>query len=305
MLRYLLIRLMHAILTLFVISIVVFALARLTGNPLDLIMPEWATEEMYKAMAERLGLDRPYPEQYIRFIGSILQGDFGLSALTRQPIGPMFFDALRNSMKLIVVSFPFSVLLAIPLAMIAATRVGTTWSRLVMAIAVFGQSAPSFFVGLMLIWIFSVKLGVLPAARMVGPTSYILPGITISLFTLAAQTRLLRNSLLRVLGSDFIKLIRLKGASERIVLWKHALRNSSLAMLTNAGQMFAHLVVGGIVTETVFAWPGAGRLIYQGIMERDYALIQTSVLVICTFMVVMSFIIDLIYAYIDPRIRVY
>jgi peptide/nickel transport system permease protein len=124
-------------------------------------------------------------------------------------------------------------------------------------------------------------------------------------FTLAAQTRILRNSLLRVLGSDYIKLVRLKGASERIVLWKHALRNGSIAMLTRAGQAIARLVVGAVVVETVFAWPGAGRLIYQGIMSRDYPLIQTSVLVICAMMVIMSVIVDVIYAYIDPRIRIF
>ena len=277
----------------------------MTGNVLDVIMPEWATTEMYEAMAEKLGLDRPYYEQYFRFMGSVFRGEFGLSARTREPIGPMFFAAMRNSMKLIAVSFPIALLLSIPMAMIAATRVGTNQSRLVMAIAVFGQSAPAFFVGLMLMWIFSVQLGVLPAARMTGPASYILPGVTLTLFTLAAQTRLLRNSLLRLLGSDFIKLVRLKGASERIVLWKHALRNGCLAMLTRAGQSFARLIVGSIVTETVFAWPGAGRLIYEGIKMSDYALIQTSILVICTMMVVMSIIVDIAYAYIDPRIRVF
>jgi peptide/nickel transport system permease protein len=160
-----------------------------------------------------------------------------------------------------------------------------------MAIAVFGQSAPAFFVGLVLMWIFSVHLQILPAARMTGPASYVLPGISLVLFDYAAQTRLLRSSLLRTLGGDFIKLVRLKGVPERLVVWKHALRNSAL-------------VVGSVVVETVFAWPGAGRLIYQGIMTRDYALIQTSVLVICAMMVAMSIIIDIMYAYIDPRIRV-
>jgi ABC-type dipeptide/oligopeptide/nickel transport system permease component len=305
MLRYLLIRVGQALLTLFAISVIVFALARLTGDPLDVLLPDWATPEMHEAMAAKLGLGKPYHEQYLIFMGSVVRGDFGTSVVTRQPIGPMFFSAMINSIKLIIVFFPLGVLLSIPLAIIAATRVGTIESRLVMGIAVFGQSAPAFFTGLILIWIFSVKLGLLPSARMTGWTSYILPGVTEMFFTLAAQTRILRNSLLRVLGSDFIKLVRLKGASERIVLWKHALRNGSIAMLTRAGQAIARLVVGAVVVETVFAWPGAGRLIYQGIMSRDYPLIQTSVLVICAMMVIMSVIVDVIYAYIDPRIRIF
>lgn len=305
MLRFVLTRLLHAILTLFVVSILVFAMARITGNPLDVIMPEWATQEMYEDMSQKLGLDKSYPEQYFMFIGSVLKGDFGVSATSRQPIGPIFFPAMLNSMKLLAVSFPIAVFLSIPFAMIAAVNVGTTRSRLVMAISIFGQSAPTFFVGLVLIWIFSVQLGILPAARLTGPTSYILPGITLTLYSFASLTRLLRNSLLRLLRSDFIKLVRLKGVKESIVLWKHALRNGSLAMLTHAGQQLAHLVVGSVVTETVFAWPGAGRLIVQGIMVRDYALIQTSVLVICFMIVTVSFIIDIIYGYIDPRLRVY
>jgi peptide/nickel transport system permease protein len=304
MLRFLLVRVAQALLTLFVISILVFAMARVAGNPVDVLMPEWATREMYEEWTEKLGLDKPYYVQYFKYMGSVLQGDFGMSS-SRRPIGPMFFDAMGNSMKLIAVSFPITILLSIPMAVTAATQVGSTRARLVMAIAVFGQSAPAFFVGLVLIWFFSVKLGVLPPARMTGPASYILPGATLMLYTLAVQTRILRNSLLRVLSSDFIKLVRLKGVSERIVIWKHALKNSSIAMLTSAGQILARLVVGAVVTETIFAWPGAGRLIYEGIMQRDYALIQTSVLVICTMMVVMSLFVDILYGYIDPRIRIY
>jgi peptide/nickel transport system permease protein len=304
-LKFLILRVSQALLTLVAISIIVFALVRMTGNPLDVIMPEWATKEDYARMAERLGLDKPLPEQYFIFMGSVLRGDFGISVITRRPIGPMFFNAMLNSAKLIAVSFPIAILLSIPMAITAVTHVGGIRSRLIMAIAVFGQAAPSFFVGLVLIWVFSVKLKVLPPARMTGPESYILPGITLMLYTVAAQTRILRNSLLRTLGSDFIKLVRLKGVSERIVLWKHALRNGSLATLTSAGQTLARLVVGAVVTETVFAWPGAGRLIYDGIMSRDYGLIQTSILVICTLMVVMSVIVDILYAYIDPRIRIF
>jgi peptide/nickel transport system permease protein len=303
--RFLLSRLFQAILTLFAISVLVFGMARLSGNPLDVIMPEWATPEMYAETAAKLGLDKSYPEQYFMFVKSVLQGDFGMSADTRQPIAPMFFSAMLNSIKLIAVSFPFAFFLAIPLAMIAAVRVGTLEAQVVMAISVFGQSAPAFFVGLVLMWIFSVKLKILPPARMAGPESYILPGISLMLYTLAAQTRILRNSLLRVMGSDFIKLVRLKGVSERVLLWKHALKNSSLAMLTNGIQILARLVVGAVVVETVFAWPGAGRLIYEGILTRDYALIQTSVLVISAMMVLSSILIDIVYAYIDPRIRVF
>jgi len=305
MARYLLKRLGQAVLTLIAISIIVFALARISGDPLNLIMPEWATEEDFQAMAEKLGLDQPLYIQYFKFMGSVLQGDFGYSAISRQPIGPMFFRAMLNSVKLILVSFPIAILLSLPLAIIAATRVGSASSKFVMGIAIFGQSAPSFFIGLLLIVIFSIYLGVLPAARMTGFSSYILPGISLGLFALASQTRILRNSLLRVLRSDYIKLVRLKGAPESRVNWRHALKNGSLAMLTSAGQLFARLVVGSVAVETVFAWPGAGRLIYDGIMSRDYALIQTSVLVICAMMVVMNTIVDIIYGYIDPRIRVY
>jgi peptide/nickel transport system permease protein len=299
-----LMRIFQALLTLIVISVIVFSLARLTGDPRDLLLPDYATQEDFKALGEQLGLDKPYYIQYLVFLKSVLQGDFGVSPFTGQPIGPIFFSAMGNSIKLIVVTFPFAILLSIPLAMIAAAKVGTIWSRIVMFIAVIGQSAPAFFIGLVLIFIFSIYLGVLPAARMTGPSSYILPGVSLMLYTLAAQTRILRNSLLRELGSDYIKLIRLKGAKESTV-WKHALRNGSIATITSAAQTFARLVVGAVVVETVFAWPGAGRLIYEGILQRDYAIIQTSVLVICFMMVLASLFVDLLYAYIDPRIRVF
>lgn len=279
-------------------------MARAIGDPRDVLLPPHATQEVYDYWEEKLGLDRPYHEQYILFIGSIFRGEFGISSRTRQPIGPVFFRSLQNSAKLIIVTVPIALLLSIPLGIIAASRIGTIWAKITMTIAVFGQAAPTFFSGLLLIWIFSVRLGVLPAARMEGPSSYILPGVTMSFAILASQTRFLRNSMLRILSSDFIKLVRLKGAPERIVLWKHALKNGSLLFLTNAGMIFARIVIGMVAVETVFAWPGVGRLIYSGIVSRDYALIQVSIMFITMCVVVMSLVVDFIYALIDPRIRV-
>ena len=298
-------RIMQALITLFTISIIIFALTRLSGNQLDVLLPEWAPPTMRAELAERMGLDKSYPEQYIRYMGSVFRGEFGLSGQALLPVGPIFFSALGNSVKLILAAFPIAVLLCIPLAMIAATQVGTFQSKLVMGLAVFGQSAPTFFVGLMLIWVLAVQWRILPAAMMGGPAHYVLPSITLGIYVLSSETRILRNSLMRVLSDEFIKLVRLKGAAERLVLWKHALRNAIIAMLTNAAQSFARLLVGSLVVETIFAWPGAGRLLSSAITSRDYAVVQTAVLVICAVMVLMSLVVDIIYAYIDPRIRVF
>ena len=305
MLKYVLKRIIQSILTLLVISIIVFIMARISGDPLDLLVPDWAGPEMYEKVAKQYGLDQPYTVQYIKFIAGVFRGDFGTSFVTRQPIAPAFWAGMKNTFKLIIVSFPLAVLLSIPLAIIAATQAGRLSSKIVMLIVIIGQAAPAFFIGLVLMRVFSVQLGWFPAARMEGWKSYILPGFTTMIYHLAALTRILRNSLLKTMRKDFIKLARLKGLSERVVLWKHALRNSCIVMLTNAAQSFARLVVGGIVIESVFAWPGAGSIIYSGIMARDYGTIQMAVIVICAMMTLANLVVDILHGYIDPRIRTY
>ena len=274
---YVLKRLGQGLITVFLLMLVVFVLARLTGDPTFLLVSDWATIEDIAAVRARFGLDKSYIEQFYIFVRGVLQGDFGTSIFLGRPTLDLFVERLPNTFKLVVPAVLLGTACAIPLGVVAATNRGKLVDRLATGVAAFGMSAPRFWIGLVLISIFSVRLGVLPVARMGGISHYVLPVATIAINLVAAQMRLLRSSMLEVLDSEYIKLARIKGVSERKVVWWHAFRNSVLTLFTFAAMQLAIMVVGVIVVETVFAWPGVGRLAYQSIMWRDYpCLLYTS-----------------------------
>lgn len=301
--RYIAQRLLQGIFLLFLVAAIVFFLGRFTGNPADLMLPEDATPEDRAELIKTLGLDRPYYEQFYIFIINAIQGDLGKSIRYRQPTIEIFFDRLPNTLKLVPGTMILALLMAIPLGILSAIHRGTIIDRISGAIAVFGIATPNFWLGILLIYIFSVKLGWLPSARMGSFEHYILPTITLGTFLVAGFMRLIRSSMLEVLDTEFVKLARIKGLSETIVVWKHCLRNALIPVLTLIGVFMAALVTGAIVTETVFAWPGIGRLTFEAVLFRDYPLLQAVVILDAILILLINLLVDILYAYIDPRIR--
>jgi peptide/nickel transport system permease protein len=301
--RYILRRLLQGVVLLFVLALIVFALARVTGNPADLLLPEDATAEDRADLLRTLGLDRPLHEQLFAFLGGAVRGDLGRSIRYRKPAVEVFFERLPNTLTLVPLALIAAVVIAIPLGLLAAVHRGGFIDRACSTVAVLGIATPSFWLGIVLIYVFSIQLGWLPSARMGGPTHYILPVITLSAFLVAGMMRLVRSSVLEVLDSEFVKLARIKGLSSTVVLWKHCLRNALIPVVTLFGVFFALLVTGAIVTETVFAWPGVGRLTYEAVIFRDYPLLQAVILLKAIIVLGVNLAVDVLYAYLDPRVR--
>ncbi len=301
--RYIVQRLFQGIVLLFLVTSIVFFLGRLTGNPVDMMLPEDATEEDRQAMIETLGLDGSMAKQFAIFMANALRGDLGDSIRYRQPATDMFFSRLPNTLKIVPAAMIVALIMAIPLGILSALRRGSLIDRVSGTIAVLGIATPNFWLGILLIYIFSVKLGWLPSARMGGFKHFVLPTITLGTFLVAGFMRLIRSSMLEILDSEFVKLARIKGLQEFIVVWKHCLRNALIPVLTLMGVFMAGLVTGAIVTETVFAWPGIGRLTYEAVIFRDYPLLQAVIIMDAVLILMINLVVDILYAYIDPRIR--
>ena len=303
MARYLIGRLAQTVLSMLVVISIVFVLTRLSGNPVDLLLDANATEQDHAILMRHLGLDRPLPVQYAIYVKNIALGDFGNSVLTRRPVTEHIWERLPATAELGIVAMILSVLIGVPLGMYSAVRRGGPLDTGARVFAVLGQSMPAFWLGLMLILLFGVMLGVLPAGGRGGFQHLILPAFTLGYFTSAAILRLTRSAMLEVLGSDYIKFARLKGLHEQVVLWKHGLRNALLPVVTFAVMLFVQFLGGAVVTETVFAWPGLGRLILESITTRDYPIVQAGVLVLSALYLTGNLFVDVLYSYLNPRIR--
>jgi ABC-type dipeptide/oligopeptide/nickel transport system permease component len=301
--RFIARRLSQGVLLLFLVAGVVFILGRLTGNPVDLMLPEDATADDRARMIEALGLDGPWHTQFLTFIGNALQGDLGTSIRMRQPAVDVFLSRLPNTLAIIPWALLLAMVVGIPLGVLAALNRGNLVDRTAGTIAVLGIATPNFWLGIVLIFVFSVELGWLPSGRMGGPEHYILPVITLGTFLTAGFMRLARSSMLDVMESEFVKLARIKGLSERVVIWKHCLRNALIPLLTLWGVFVGNLITGAIVTETVFAWPGVGRLTYEAVIYRDFPLLQAVILMKSILILSINLLVDILYAYVDPRIR--
>jgi peptide/nickel transport system permease protein len=303
MIRFVCFRLLQSLIALAILSVVVFVLARATGDPLHMILPMSATEEDYANARQYLGLDRPYVEQYLTFVGRAATGDFGNSIRARRPVSEILRERLPNSLRLALFAMTVSLAMAFPLGVLATVKKGTGLDRAAQVISVLGQSLPSFWVAIILVEFVAGRWQWLPAGGNEGFTSYILPGFTLGWFVVAGLMRLLRSGMLEVLDSEYVKLARLKGVAESRVVWMHALKNALIPVVTFAGIYFSILVTTAIVVETVFAWPGLGRLAYEGISSRDFPVIQAVVLTTAAIVTVVNLAVDLLYAVIDPRIR--
>ena len=302
--RYVLNRILVGVLTLWAVSLLVFGLARVTGDPLEVYLPLEATEEDRARIAAEWGLDQPIYVQYVRYVWNILQGDFGGSwRWPGQKALNLALTRLGASLELAAVAVLFSVIVAIPIGVLAAVYKGSALDHAGKAIALLGQSIPHFWLGIMLMWIFGVRLGWLPTSGRGTIAHMIMPAVVIGWFSVAALMRLVRSSMLEVLDSEYIKLARIKGVPERAVIWKHAFRNATIPPLTYFGIMLGFIVVGSITTEVIFAWPGAGLLIIDAIRARDFQVVQAVALVFAVVFVIISLVVDILYAYLDPRIR--
>ncbi|MFC1532452.1 ABC transporter permease [Thermodesulfobacteriota bacterium] len=301
--RYIAMRLFQMLISLLLLSTIIFGITRVTGDPASLLLPESGTEEDYRYIKARLGLDKPVYVQYAIFIGNALKGDLGTSFYSRRPVIVSIMEALPNTIKLAGGAFFIATVTGIFLGVLGAVKRGGPLDTLARIIAGLGQSVPTFWVGLVLIQIFVIELKILPSSGMGSWKHYLMPSFNLSLFMMAGLIRLLRSSMLEVLDSEFITLARIKGIPERVVIWKHALRNSLLAVLSFAGVYIALLVTHTVLIETVFTWPGFGRLAYRAIISRDFPLIQGVVMVAAVIVMGANLLTDILYAYIDPRIR--
>jgi peptide/nickel transport system permease protein len=303
--RFLLRRLLLMLLTLLAISALVFSLVRIQGDPRFLLMDPLASisEEQWENMGRRLGLDKPLIYQYGVFLGQLARGDLGRSIFQRKPVIKVIRDKLPATLQLALSGLVFGLAMGIPLGVLSAVKRGTVWDYAGRFFALVGQAVPSFWIGIMLIFFFGVQLGWLPTARKGDLSSFILPSVTIGWFAGAGLLRLVRSSMLDVLDSEFVKLAKAKGVTSNAVIWKHAFRNALIPPLTFGALVIAGLVTGSIVVETVFAWPGIGLLAVSSVYNSDYPLTQGIVLVFTTVYVIMAFVVDVLYALVDPRIR--
>ena len=301
--KFILKRLGYAMVSLFVLSVTIFMFVRLTGDPTTLLVEPGASKADIDALRSQLGLDRSIWIQYVSFMTSVVQGDFGRSFYYRTPVLELYLSRLPNSLLLGVVAMIFSLLIGIPSGILAAVRVNGFWDRAGKVFALLGLSMPQFWVGLLMILLFSVYLGWLPSSGSGTPWHVLMPSFALGWYFAAAHMRLTRSSMLEVLGSEYVKLARLKGLPEALVIAKHAFKNALIPVLTLAGINLVLMINVSIVVETVFAWPGVGRLFYEGIAFRDFPVVQASVILSGGMIVAVNLIVDVLYAWIDPRIR--
>ena len=301
--KFILKRLGLAAISLFLLSLTIFLLIRISGDPAVLLAEPGASAADLRAIRNQFGLDRPLWIQYVSFVTHLFRGDFGQSFYYRTDVFDLYLSRLPASLLLASAAMVFSLIVGIPTGIIAAVRVNRWQDSIGKIFALLGLSMPSFWVGLVMILFFSVYLGWLPSSGSGTLLHLVMPSIALGWVFAAAHMRLTRSSMLEVLGSEYVKLARLKGLPEALVISKHAFKNALIPVLTLAGINLVIMVNVAVVVETVFAWPGVGRLLYEGIAFRDFPVVQATVLLGGVMIVVVNLVVDILYAVIDPRIR--
>ena len=302
--RFIAVRVLQSLLAVLVMSVIVFGLARLSGNPIDVMLPIEAEQEDYDRLTKYWGLDKPLHQQYVVFVKKALQGDFGQSLKYQgQSAMGLVVERLPATLELAGFALLISAILAVPIGVLAAVAKDTGWDAAAKVVALLGQSLPAFWLGIVLMWIFAVWLGWLPSSGRGGLQNLILPAITLGWFQVAAIMRLVRSSMLEVLDSEFVKLTRVKGIPEWKVIWKHCLRNAAIAPHTYFAIIAGVLLTGSVVTETVFTWPGVGLLVVDAVRSRDFQVVQAVVIVFAVIFILCNLLVDILYAFLDPRIR--
>ena len=298
-------RTLQSIALLWLVTVVVFALLHLTpGDPATVMLGEQATPEQIRDLRSALGLDEPFVMQYARFLGHAVTGDFGRSIRAQRPALEVVLERLPATLLLSAGAFVFALFVGMPIGVVSAVKRLSLWDHGSMALALLGQSMPVFWLGLMLIVVFSVNLRWLPVSGWGTPQHLVLPAVTLGTFLIGLIIRLTRSSMLDVLGQDYVRTARAKGLAERAVIVRHALRNALIPVVTLLGLQLGLLLGGAVITETVFAWPGVGMVTVTAIHQRDYPVVQCAVFVSAVLVVVINWAVDTLYNVLDPRIRV-
>ena len=303
--KFIIRRLLYGIVLLFVSTVFIFALSRAGGrDPRAMYMSEnIAGREAWEALGREMGLHRPLPVQYGIWMGGVFRGDFGTSVREQRDAMDVVLERLPATLQLAVGAMAFTVLLGVPLGVLSAVRRSSLWDYSGRVFALLGQAMPAFWLGIMLIIIFSVQFDLLPSGRRGGLDHYILPSITVGWFTAAGLLRLMRSAMLEILDSEFVTYARAKGVASQLLVWKHAFRNALIPPLTYAGLLLGSFLTGTVIAERVFAWPGIGRLAVQAVLDNDFPIMAATMLLFTTIYVGTSLVVDLLYAYVDPRIR--
>ena len=301
--RYILKRILLGIVTLIGVSMIIFIAARLSGDVALLLAPQDATDAEVQSIRVRLGLDKPIPVQYYVFIKNAIRGDFGESIRYKRPAVEVVTSRLSATVELVGTSFFIAIIIGILLGTTSATRRGSWLDQSGKLFALFGQAMPGFWVGIMAILVFSVTLGLLPTSGRGGISHLILPASSMAWYSIASTMRVTRSSMLDVLDSEYIKMARSKGAPEGLVVWKHALKNALIPVVGLGGMQLANIIGGAVIIESIFSWPGLGSLIVDAVYSRDYPLVQAGVFFISAFLITLNLVVDLLYGFIDPRIR--
>ena len=303
MASYIIRRLAYSIVTLFLLSLTIFLIVRMTGDPARLLAGAEATPEEVARIRHELGLDRSLIAQYGSFMNDLLHGDFGRSFNFRAPVLDVYLDRLPRSLQLGTAAFLLSLVIGIPAGVLAAVRPNLWLTKIFKGISLTGVSVPNFVIATAMIYLFSVRLGWLPTSGTGSWKHFIMPTIALGWYFAAATMRLVQSSMLDVMGGEYVKLARLKGVPERLVVTKHALKNSLIPVLTLAGVNFVVMVNVAVIIESIFSWPGVGELVAIGINVRDFPLVQGVVLLSAVMVVFVNLVLDVLYAWLDPRIR--
>lgn len=307
--RYIIRRLLQSIIVVLGVTLLVFVVLFKTGDPVVLMVSPDASKEEIEEVRRAMGFDRPVLVQYGDFLLKALRGDFGTSIRQQQPVLQLIQERIPATLELALAAFLLSILLSLPVGIISATQRNSLWDNLSMGLALLGQSLPVFFLGVMLIFLFAGQLKLLPSygrgdGSLLNELRHlILPALTLGTFSLARNARLIRSSLLEVLGLDYVKTARAKGLAERVVIGRHALKNALIPVVTVLGLEFGTLLGGAVITETVFAWPGVGRMVILAIQQRDFPVVVGAVTVIAVVFVLLNLLVDLLYGVLDPRVR--
>jgi len=300
---YILKRLFHCIFVLIGISVVVFIILHLTGDPAALLMPMDATPEQVAQFRKEMGFTDPLLVQYWRFFQGTLHGDFGLSFRHSQPALDLVLERMPATIQLTITAMIIAMIIAVPVGIISAIRRNSILDHIGMTGALLGQSTPVFWLGIMLILVFSVTFQWFPSSGRGTLQHLILPAVTLGMFSMARTARMMRSSMLEVLGQEYMKTARAKGLSPRKVILKHALKNALIPVVTIVGMELGTLLGGAVITETIFAWPGVGRLAVQAIYNRDYPVVQAAVFLLASIFVLVNLVVDILYTYLDPRVK--
>ena len=303
MLRYLIIRSFQTLIAVLAVATIIFLGLQMTGDPMENLAPQDMSDVQVEELRKAYGLDQPIHIQYIRFMEKLLHGDLGISFLSGEPALKLILERFPTTFKLVMVSMLIAIVLGLPMGVAAAIRADQWVDKFLRFLSVLGISAPTFWIGIMLILIFSVNLGWLPSSGLSSWKHFLMPAFTLSLYRIALFLRMVRSTMLDVLNQDYIRTARAKGLAERVVVYKHALRNALIPFITVAGLQFGALMAGAVVTEKIFAIPGMNRLALDALYADDRPVIIAFIIVTAVLFAVVNLVVDLLYALIDPRVR--